>query len=88
MDVLGAGESPVALDMTYFDHFYFSTVCQWCLTVCVPGKHYSGATKVDSKKEDSSDIPILEETSSTPADCPQTYFLVATDIENIERSIV
>lgn len=32
MDVLGAGESPVALgsnlDMTYFDHFYFSTVCQ------------------------------------------------------------
>uniref|UniRef100_A0A672QDF2 Regulator of G-protein signaling 7-binding protein A n=1 Tax=Sinocyclocheilus grahami TaxID=75366 RepID=A0A672QDF2_SINGR len=51
------------------------------------GKHYSGATKVDSKKEDSSDIPILEDTSSNPPDCPQTYFLVATDIENIERDM-
>ncbi|XP_050973112.1 regulator of G-protein signaling 7-binding protein A [Labeo rohita] len=51
------------------------------------GKHYSGATKIDSKKEDSSDIPILEDTSSTPPDCPQTYFLVATDIENIERDM-
>ncbi|XP_056628581.1 regulator of G-protein signaling 7-binding protein A [Triplophysa dalaica] len=51
------------------------------------GRHHSGATKVDSKKEDSSDVPILEDTSSTPPDCSQTYFLVVTDIENIERDM-
>ncbi|XP_055024091.2 regulator of G-protein signaling 7-binding protein A isoform X1 [Misgurnus anguillicaudatus] len=50
------------------------------------GKHL-GATKVDSKKEDSSDVPILEDTSSTPPDCSQTYILVVTDIENIERDM-
>ncbi|XP_026117558.1 regulator of G-protein signaling 7-binding protein A-like [Carassius auratus] len=50
-------------------------------------KHYSRVAKVDNKKEDSSDIPILEDTSSTLPDCPQTYSLVATDIENIERDM-
>ncbi|XP_051508853.1 regulator of G-protein signaling 7-binding protein A-like [Myxocyprinus asiaticus] len=51
------------------------------------GKQYSGATKGDSKKEDSSNIPIFEDTSSTPPDCSQTFFLVATDMENIERDM-
>ncbi|TRY95811.1 hypothetical protein DNTS_035349 [Danionella cerebrum] len=51
------------------------------------GKLYSGATKIDNRKEDSSDVPILEETSSTPPDCSQMHFMVATDIENIERDM-
>ncbi|XP_051525510.1 regulator of G-protein signaling 7-binding protein A [Myxocyprinus asiaticus] len=49
-------------------------------------KHYLGTTKVDSK-EDSSDIPIIEDTSSTPLDCSQTFYLVASDMENIERDM-
>uniref|UniRef100_A0A3B4UG96 Regulator of G protein signaling 7 binding protein a n=1 Tax=Seriola dumerili TaxID=41447 RepID=A0A3B4UG96_SERDU len=38
-------------------------------------------------KLESSDIPILEDTSSSPTDCPQLCWLVATDIENIEKDM-
>ncbi|XP_040011648.1 regulator of G-protein signaling 7-binding protein A isoform X2 [Xiphias gladius] len=51
------------------------------------GKDSCGPPGVDSKTEDSSDIPILEDTSSSPTDCPQLCWLVATDIENIEKDM-
>ncbi|XP_060928278.1 regulator of G-protein signaling 7-binding protein A isoform X3 [Limanda limanda] len=51
------------------------------------GKESCGLPGVDSKIEESSDIPILEDTSSSPTDCPQLYWLVANDIENIERDM-
>ncbi|KAF0034000.1 hypothetical protein F2P81_014066 [Scophthalmus maximus] len=51
------------------------------------GKDFCGPPGVDSKIEESSDIPILEDTSSSPTDCPQLCWLVATDIENIERDM-
>lgn len=54
-------------------------------SLCAPGKDYCGPPGVDSKMEDSSDIPILEDTSSSHTDCPQLCWLVATDIENIEK---
>ncbi|XP_041854243.1 regulator of G-protein signaling 7-binding protein A isoform X2 [Melanotaenia boesemani] len=50
------------------------------------GKDSCGPPGVDSKTEDS-DIPILEDTSSSPTDCPQLCWLVATDIENIEKDM-
>lgn len=49
------------------------------------GRDPCGPHGVDSKAEDSSDIPILEDTSSSHTDCPQLCWLVATDIENIEK---
>ena len=49
------------------------------------GKDPCGPTGVDNKTEESSDIPILEDTSSSPTDFPQLCWLVATDIENIEK---
>lgn len=49
------------------------------------GKESCGPPVLDSKIEESSDIPILEDTSSSPTDCPQLCWLVATDIENIEK---
>lgn len=54
-------------------------------SLCSSGKDYCSPHGVDSKTEESSDIPILEDTSSSPTDCPQLYWLVANDIENIER---
>ncbi|XP_038164058.1 regulator of G-protein signaling 7-binding protein A isoform X1 [Cyprinodon tularosa] len=45
---------------------------------CTPG--------VDCKTEDS-EIPILEDTSSSPTDCPQLCWLVASDIESIEKDM-
>ncbi|KAL4630068.1 regulator of G-protein signaling 7-binding protein isoform X1 [Arapaima gigas] len=45
------------------------------------------APKVDSKADESSDIPILEDTSSSPVDCPQYSFLVSNDVDNIERDM-
>ncbi|XP_007247234.2 regulator of G-protein signaling 7-binding protein A [Astyanax mexicanus] len=44
------------------------------------------ALKLESRKEESSDVPILEETSSSPVE-QQTHCLVTTDIENIERDM-
>lgn len=54
---------------------------------CALGKDSCGPPGVDSKIEESSDIPILEDTSSSPTDCPQLCWLVATDIENIEKYV-
>ncbi|XP_069379756.1 regulator of G-protein signaling 7-binding protein A isoform X1 [Paralichthys olivaceus] len=51
------------------------------------GKESCGPPGVDSKIEESSDIPILEDTSSSPTDCPQLCWLVANDIENIEKDM-
>ncbi|XP_061880241.1 regulator of G-protein signaling 7-binding protein A [Entelurus aequoreus] len=52
------------------------------------GKETCSLSAVDRKAEESSDIPILQEdTSSSPTDCPQLYWLVATDIENIEKDM-
>ncbi|XP_066472994.1 regulator of G-protein signaling 7-binding protein isoform X2 [Tiliqua scincoides] len=39
----------------------------------------------DSKVEESSEVPILEDTSSSPADIQQHLWQVSTDIENTER---
>uniref|UniRef100_A0A3P9I5V7 Regulator of G protein signaling 7 binding protein b n=1 Tax=Oryzias latipes TaxID=8090 RepID=A0A3P9I5V7_ORYLA len=43
--------------------------------------------KVDFRVDESSDIPILEDRSSSPIDFPQEQWLVGTDIENIERDM-
>ena len=41
--------------------------------------------RVDYRVDESSDVPILEERSSSPIDFLQEQWLVGTDIENIER---
>lgn len=41
--------------------------------------------KLDFRMDESSDVPILEERSSSPIDFLQEQWLVGTDIENIER---
>lgn len=43
--------------------------------------------RVDFRIDESSDVPILEERSSSPIDFLQDQWLVGTDIENIERYI-
>ncbi|XP_038868752.1 regulator of G-protein signaling 7-binding protein A-like isoform X2 [Salvelinus namaycush] len=48
------------------------------------GKDCCGPPRIDSKMDESSDIPILEDTSS-PMDCHQLCWLVTTDIDNTER---
>lgn len=42
---------------------------------------------VDCKVDESSDVPILEDRSSSPVDYPQESWMVYTDIETIERDI-
>ncbi|XP_019387680.1 PREDICTED: regulator of G-protein signaling 7-binding protein isoform X1 [Crocodylus porosus] len=64
-------------------------------SVCLLGSlqfHRKGkepcATKiVDSKMEESSEVPILEDTSSSPIDIQQHSWQVSTDIENAERDV-
>ncbi|XP_055776270.1 regulator of G-protein signaling 7-binding protein A [Salvelinus fontinalis] len=51
------------------------------------GKDSCGPSRIDSKVDESSDIPILEDTSSSPMDCHQLCWLVATDIDNTERDM-
>ncbi|XP_036383896.1 regulator of G-protein signaling 7-binding protein A [Megalops cyprinoides] len=51
------------------------------------GKDSNPAPRIDCKVDESSDIPILEDTSSSPIDCPQYSWLVSTDIENTERDM-
>lgn len=41
--------------------------------------------KVDFRMDESSDVPILEEQSSSPIEFLHEQWLVGTDIENIER---
>lgn len=43
--------------------------------------------RVDFRMDESSDVPILEERSSSPIDFLQDQWLVGTDIENIERYV-
>uniref|UniRef100_A0A8D0HFG3 Regulator of G protein signaling 7 binding protein n=1 Tax=Sphenodon punctatus TaxID=8508 RepID=A0A8D0HFG3_SPHPU len=42
---------------------------------------------IDSKMEESSEVPILEDTSSSPVDVQQRSWQVSTDIENTERDM-
>ncbi|XP_028604226.2 regulator of G-protein signaling 7-binding protein isoform X3 [Podarcis muralis] len=42
---------------------------------------------IDSKIEESSEVPILEDTSSSPTDIQQHLWQVSTDIENTERDM-
>nr|XP_060617530.1 regulator of G-protein signaling 7-binding protein isoform X1 [Anolis sagrei ordinatus] len=42
---------------------------------------------IDSKQEESSEAPILEDTSSSPIDIQQHLWQVSTDIENTERDM-
>ncbi|ETE63473.1 Regulator of G-protein signaling 7-binding protein [Ophiophagus hannah] len=42
---------------------------------------------LDSKLEESSEAPILEETSSSPVEIQQHLWQVSTDIENTERDM-
>ncbi|XP_062372570.1 regulator of G-protein signaling 7-binding protein A [Sardina pilchardus] len=51
------------------------------------GQHSSVLQRMDSKVEDASDIPILEDTSSSPVESSQAGLLVATDIDNSERDM-
>ncbi len=39
----------------------------------------------DYKVDESSDVPMLEDRSSSPVDFPQESWVVCTDIQNIER---
>lgn len=41
--------------------------------------------RLDLRMDESSDVPILEERSSSPIDFPQEQWLVGMDIQNIER---
>lgn len=41
--------------------------------------------RVDFRVDESSDVPILEDRSSSPIDFPQEQWLVGNDIDNIER---
>uniref|UniRef100_A0A8C7ZHK0 Regulator of G protein signaling 7 binding protein a n=1 Tax=Oryzias sinensis TaxID=183150 RepID=A0A8C7ZHK0_9TELE len=56
------------------------------LQLHMKGKDPCGPPGVDSKTEDS-DIPILEDTSSSPTDCSQLCWVLANDIENIEKDM-
>lgn len=51
----------------------------------VPGKDPCSLPSVDRKVEENSDVPILEDTSSSPSEGPPLTWLVATDIANIEK---
>ncbi|KAL7989009.1 hypothetical protein Chor_007928 [Crotalus horridus] len=42
---------------------------------------------LDSKLEESSEVPILEETSSSPVEIQQHLWQISTDIENTERDM-
>ncbi|XP_053557301.1 regulator of G-protein signaling 7-binding protein [Bombina bombina] len=46
-----------------------------------------GAKIIDYKMEESSEIPILEDTSSSPVDIQQQCWQLSTDIENTERDM-
>ncbi|KAM9820809.1 regulator of G-protein signaling 7-binding protein B-like isoform 2-T2 [Neosynchiropus ocellatus] len=43
--------------------------------------------KMDFRVDESSDVPILEDRSSSPIDFPHELWLVETDIDNIERDV-
>ncbi|XP_074022622.1 regulator of G-protein signaling 7-binding protein isoform X2 [Numenius arquata] len=50
------------------------------------GKEPCAPAKIlDTKVEESSEVPILEDTSSSPTDIQQHLWQVSTDIDNTER---
>lgn len=52
------------------------------------GKEPCGPPKIlDTKVEESSEVPILEDTSLSPTDIQQHLWQVSTDIENTERYV-
>ncbi|NXT68159.1 R7BP protein, partial [Chaetops frenatus] len=52
------------------------------------GKEPCGPPKIlDTKVEESSEVPILEDTSLSPTDIQQQLWQVSTDIENTERDM-
>ncbi|KAM8961483.1 regulator of G-protein signaling 7-binding protein isoform 2-T2 [Pelodytes ibericus] len=51
------------------------------------GEHSIGPKIIDYKMEENSDIPILEDTSSSPTDVQQHCWQVSIDIENTERDM-
>ncbi|NXA32429.1 R7BP protein, partial [Eudromia elegans] len=52
------------------------------------GKEACAPPKIlDAKVEESSEVPILEETSSSPTDIQQQLWQVSTDIENTDRDM-
>uniref|UniRef100_A0A3Q2WSD9 Regulator of G protein signaling 7 binding protein b n=1 Tax=Haplochromis burtoni TaxID=8153 RepID=A0A3Q2WSD9_HAPBU len=50
-------------------------------------KRTDSEPRVDFRLDESSDVPILEDRSSSPIDFPQEQWLVGNDIENIERDM-
>uniref|UniRef100_A0A8D0E3Y1 Regulator of G protein signaling 7 binding protein n=1 Tax=Salvator merianae TaxID=96440 RepID=A0A8D0E3Y1_SALMN len=51
------------------------------------GMESCAAPKIIDKTEESSEVPILEDTSSSPTDIQQHLWQVSTDIENTERDM-
>ncbi|KAL2079545.1 hypothetical protein ACEWY4_025289 [Coilia grayii] len=51
------------------------------------GKMSSVLQRMDSKVGDASEMPILEDTTSSPVESSQAELLVATDIDNSERDM-
>uniref|UniRef100_A0A8C4KD94 Regulator of G protein signaling 7 binding protein n=3 Tax=Dromaius novaehollandiae TaxID=8790 RepID=A0A8C4KD94_DRONO len=52
------------------------------------GKELCAPPKIlDTKVEESSEVPILEDTSSSPTDIQQHLWQVSTDIENTDRDM-
>ena len=49
------------------------------------GKDMYAEARVDFKVDESSDVPILDDSSSSPLFNHQDPWLVGTDIDNIER---
>lgn len=56
----------------------------WLLSLFGP-EGTDSEPKVDFRMDESSDVAILEDRSSSPIDFLQEQWLVGTDIENIER---
>ncbi|XP_031133427.1 regulator of G-protein signaling 7-binding protein B-like [Sander lucioperca] len=50
-------------------------------------KRTDSEPRLDLRMDESSDVPILEERSSSPIDFPQEQWLVGMDIQNIERDM-
>ncbi|XP_009708622.1 PREDICTED: regulator of G-protein signaling 7-binding protein-like, partial [Cariama cristata] len=59
-----------------------------CFFKYFEGKEPCAPPKIlDAKVEESSEVPILEDTSSSPTDVQQHLWQVSTDIENTERDM-
>ena len=57
----------------------------WLCSMIFAGKNSSVLQRMESRVEDASDIPMLEDTSSSPVESSQAALLVVTDIDNSER---